>query len=516
MKVKSLAKLLILIEFFAFKVFANEEKCEEILINDEIQDLTFFIRPCLKVLSKGLNENLMGKVEANKSPLKSLWLLQTNNSLNFAAIEKRLFNFDLYIKAKNGTTWVKCVYSERFKALKAEDDCEKRPFWSERKVRASFVIGRDMKPDWLRFATIAHKIGFDFEKVPCKGFGPFVASIAKKKADVAAMKITMSHKRHKVIATSAVNEMTDVHWVYTYPKPRRDSFTKLIDVFHVSTWFGMLTVWFIVAIASTFILRSTDDRDPLFRGLTISYTGVINEPIDWTWMKIDYTSQFMFFMFWLPLAFFINMAYKANLLVNVIAIDYENTIDTSQQVLDSGLPVHIYKTGMFFNIFNNNPTPLLKKIYEKNVLEKGGTYVAKPGQRVPPEIVAMRKAGEAIWMDATYIMVGKLQDWRISDEIVFRGLTTEPIAFHSPLRELYTILLLKYKEGRIDHYPLGNFRGWPRLDKRTLPKLPDKLEPLVLEHTWSSLGVLALGLALAIVAFALEIVLNMCTVRVKI
>ena len=71
---------------------------------------------------------------------------------------------------------------------------------------------------------------------------------------------------------------------------------------------------------------------------------------------------------WIVLGSILTMGYKCTLLSNLIPIQYEETIDTLQDLDQSGLSLLIPKDTDVHYSFANDQRPIMKRIFERSTL----------------------------------------------------------------------------------------------------------------------------------------------------
>ena len=368
------------------------------------------------------------------------------------------------------------------------------PFYTQRKVKVGFVIGRVSDTELKRLDTFAQQIGFEYELIGNRGYGNYVLKIAQGVTDVGAHPMTITVARHKIIDISSVHVFSEMVWVSLLPKrvPDNDGF-KIVKVFHWEVWATILMTMVTIIIM----------LGPSFRSFVISLNALISEPFDGKWMQLD-KPQIFILAFWLPMGFILNLSYRANLLVNILAIDYETPLDYSEQVLASNLPVWVYKTGLYNELFTNNPTEVLKGIYEKNVMQLGGTFEAQPGIPVPAHIQEMRDSGQSVWLDLMTFLKKTDHLYHKSKEVVKQSFRTFPLRQKSPLGEKFSLLMLRYNECQLDHFEEEEETGWKADLKAYLPKVAEEKTALRTDQVIPDLIILACGLGLAILVFLCE------------
>ena len=76
------------------------------------------------------------------------------------------------------------------------------------------------------------------------------------------------------------------------------------------------------------------------------------------------------------------MAYKSTLLPTLVTITYDETLDTAENLIMSGLPLMIPGGSSVHNALRGDERPLMKKIYNKSITYP---YGGKP----PPQFWEM-------------------------------------------------------------------------------------------------------------------------------
>ena len=70
---------------------------------------------------------------------------------------------------------------------------------------------------------------------------------------------------------------------------------------------------------------------------------------------------------WLVLNHLLTMGYKSTFLSTLIAIRYENTIDTIQDLAESHLPFALPRATFFHKLIATDPRPDMRKIYKRSL-----------------------------------------------------------------------------------------------------------------------------------------------------
>lgn len=194
----------------------------------------------------------------------------------------------------------------------------------------------------------------------------FSGAVASGKADIGIQHSFASHIRYQKSDILHVDSMARLVWAMPHPKPITDNYNGLLTVFDFRVWvtlLGTITLGFVVLVILSPLKLS------LYQYFTVVLTAFINEPVPNNRFKrfTENSAMFSFCFTWILMAHCLNMAYKANLLVNILALRYEDKFDTSRQVLDSGLPLWIPAGGQFLAVFRNNPNPIINAIKESNL-----------------------------------------------------------------------------------------------------------------------------------------------------
>ena len=239
---------------------------------------------------------------------------------------------------------------------------------------ASTIPSRDNLAKHTRFRDLTRPLGignnYELDVVNKEGYTSFVREVGAGRADVGFHRITLTEYRFRLADMISVQEMSQLVWLMARPKPRHDELLTTVRVFQWETWVAVLVS--IACATLVFLVTYRKEKDGAFKAVVISYTGVMNEPVKYSWVSNVHGSTFVMLAFWIPLAFMINMFYKSQLLSNIVALEYDSTIDTSEQVLAAKLPLYIGRDTIYHETFTKNPTEILLKIFDENVLKYGG------------------------------------------------------------------------------------------------------------------------------------------------
>ena len=334
-----------------------------------------------------------------------------------------------------------------------------------------------------------------------KGYGGYVVQVANGEVVMGAHPLTITASRFKLLDVTAVQAYSEMIWASRLPKPRSNSHFKIVKVFDWQVWATIL----LTAVLIILTLGCPSESSYFMAG-TLAMTSLISEPVATKWMNafIKKRPQLIILATWIPMAFIVNMFYRANLLVNILAIDYEKPIDRSVQVLEQKLPVWTYGSGIFYNIFTQNPTQDMQKIYENNILQLGGTFEATAEVAIPRNVQALRDSGLSVWPDLKIYLKKTHHIYYQGKEILKQGYRTYPLQMTSPLGEKISILMLRYNECKLDHFPEEKELGWKADLKPQMPKVSEEETSLNLNQIMSSLYLLLCGLIISMFVFALE------------
>lgn len=331
--------------------------------------------------------------------------------------------------------------------------------------------------------------------------------MGKYQADFSLISISYSMGRLSRIGIISTGESSRLHWVIARPKPRFDNANNILTVFSLRIWVCLVAT--VVLMNGVFICLDYRESGEInwYKSATMSIIGFINEPMQASWLRLTTKSKIFLFFFWLPLAYCLCLSYKANLLVNLLAVTYDNNIDTTADVLKAELPVWLGDSGHYYDMFNKEPvSPALAAVRDLNVA-KGG-YFEAVARKVPEDVQRLRDEGKSIWLSFHVSVKKTLDVYRPSEEIVSRGVRGLPIGRNNPLNERLTLILMRYKEADLNNLPEGKEDNWPELRIKQQSKIVDGRKPIQLAQILSTSLILVGGLASAMLAFLLELALG--------
>jgi hypothetical protein len=71
---------------------------------------------------------------------------------------------------------------------------------------------------------------------------------------------------------------------------------------------------------------------------------------------------------WLPLAFLLSTFYRTLLLATLTKAEYEPPMDTSEQILASGLPLLVQRPSVMDDTFRSSPIPTVRRLFQVSIL----------------------------------------------------------------------------------------------------------------------------------------------------
>ena len=86
-------------------------------------------------------------------------------------------------------------------------------------------------------------------------------------------------------------------------------------------------------------------------------------------------SRQILFTIWLLAATVLYLSYCQELLSQLITVAFDKPIDYSRDVLESGIPLVMYKDTTFVKVFQNSHNPTMREVLRKNVIEKNALVV---------------------------------------------------------------------------------------------------------------------------------------------
>lgn len=104
-------------------------------------------------------------------------------------------------------------------------------------------------------------------------------------------------------------------------------------------------------------------------GLRISIGALIDESQDHYHInnRACAKSRQLLLLTWLVVGFFISMCYKSVLLANIVNVEYEDTIDTIDDILRSDLPYYVTGNSGGPVLLNGDPRDSVKQLVKKQV-----------------------------------------------------------------------------------------------------------------------------------------------------
>ena len=197
--------------------------------------------------------------------------------------------------------------------------------------------------------------------------------------------------------------------VYEWPieniKPKEvASFATLMDPFDDFSWafvFGAVVVEFVILIIMqlvwSHVAEKSTPKDFVYQGekliryrleylcrykmymfadWLLSTFILIGQSLSQDWLfREGFKTRRIILLKWLVLANFLTLGYMSTLLSQLVAIKYENPIDTIDDLDKSGLPLLIPGGTGIENMIANDPKPAVKRIYSRSLIHPlNGSY----------------------------------------------------------------------------------------------------------------------------------------------
>ncbi len=416
--------------------------------------------PCLAIVANmtTINEqtlfDMITFIGANKSKKKILILTNGNRRL-IESYQTELNNVETHV-IENGTTWTSCSFDRAF--YKDIQSCELKPFWTRRRVQVSSLKKRNMTTFKDMFHSYAKTLKFNYDLIflpKSSGWTDYVTMVGNGSFDLGMHPHMNSEHRQRQVDTIVAHRPSELVWISAPPKPILINMMSIFHVFDLNVWMSITGIMAIIVLILYAALNEISHRS--FKAVVISLTGCINEPIRASWFKVKARSFWVMIWFWIPMAFFINTAYRSKLLSNLLALDYEAQINDAEAVLKTNLPIYVEMQTIGHETFTINPTNILKKIYENNVLKNGKLYPRRAFDStfVEQEVHAGRAIDLKIWQNR------QDKDKVIrSKESVLTSFQTNCAAKYSPLTERLTMVVMRHFEGRLEHVNLQINNKW--------------------------------------------------------
>ena len=107
----------------------------------------------------------------------------------------------------------------------------------------------------------------------------------------------------------------------------------------------------------------------MFADWLLSTFILIGQSLSQDWLfREGFKTRRIILLKWLVLANFLTLGYMSTLLSQLVAIKYENPIDTIDDLDKSGLPLLIAGGTGIENMIANDPKPAVKRIYNRSLI----------------------------------------------------------------------------------------------------------------------------------------------------
>ena len=107
----------------------------------------------------------------------------------------------------------------------------------------------------------------------------------------------------------------------------------------------------------------------IFADWLLSTFILIGQSLSQDWLfREGFKTRRIILLKWLVLANFLTLGYMSTLLSQLVAIRYENPIDTIDDLDNSGLPLLIPGGTGIENMIANDPKPAVKRIYSRSII----------------------------------------------------------------------------------------------------------------------------------------------------
>ena len=107
----------------------------------------------------------------------------------------------------------------------------------------------------------------------------------------------------------------------------------------------------------------------IFSDFILALTPVLDETIPWTiYMRNSFiNSRKLLLMQWLVMANILSHAYKGSILSCLININYEQPLDTIEQMVESGLPFYVLGNSAAVWVTETDKREMVKKLNARRV-----------------------------------------------------------------------------------------------------------------------------------------------------
>ena len=119
----------------------------------------------------------------------------------------------------------------------------------------------------------------------------------------------------------------------------------------------------------TYFQHNLQDHYGIYRWVLVTLLFLAGERVHNSWVP-KHTPRKILFVFWMFSATILHMAYVSQLVSQLVRVQFENPIDSSKDLLESGLPLMLYYGTTDREYFSKNPNPVVREVFRKNVAEK--------------------------------------------------------------------------------------------------------------------------------------------------
>ncbi|TRY73040.1 hypothetical protein TCAL_12001 [Tigriopus californicus] len=296
----------------------------------------------------------------------------------------------------------------------------------------------------------------------------------------------------------------------SHPK-RVDVLNTLILPFHVLIWMalvGTLVFVFLFFILFDWTIGRQRTSNPIFTSLVVTLSPLLNEAQPRRMFhRTEYKSYWMICGMWMIVGYFMSMAYKSNLLATLTIPNYEKSVTTAEEILESGFPLYSLAGTALVSSLKSSPRPIFPKLYEQAILERNGLQIF--GQSQAQRDIEI-KEGRAF---KTTTRVDCLSDpsLRIFPEPYFIGRSAWFFTKGSQVKGDLDKALQRILEAGISNYWKRHFIEKERQGKEseTVDPLKAKrheFKPISISHYQPVLVVGGIGLIFALISFLFELI----------
>lgn len=214
-------------------------------------------------------------------------------------------------------------------------------------------------------------------------------------ADIGSAALSMSYNRNLRIDFGPRLSEHEIGLAATKPKPK-ESYKALLISFDFYVWMGLgitILLVFSAILAFKTLINPEKQSDQLYQSWSLAIALFFNEALPIIMFKTHgYFSLRGFLGLWMVLGLVFAMAYKSNLLANMMADELAEAIDSPEKVVASGLPVFMTIRSMSETAIVSSPLKVYQDLYQINILAQGSAY---PLGQYPDNAEKLIHAGHA-------------------------------------------------------------------------------------------------------------------------